>query len=186
MESNYSDEQLLAESKHRPYLFAILLDRYEAAFLRKALSILRNKEEAEEVVQDAFTKIYLHADTFDPERGGSFSSWGYKILMNTAFTRYQKRKRESSKTAHLDPEIYEILPDTHGEKIEDKEIRDYVLTALAKMPETLSRVLSLHFLEGLPQKEIAKREQISVGAVKTRVYRAKEEFRKISNNYSAI
>jgi len=49
------------------------------------------------------------------------------------------------------------------------------------MPKNLSRVLSLHFIERRPQKQIAQMENLSVGAVKTRIYRAKKEFKKVSN-----
>ena len=58
---------------------------------------------------------------------------------------------------------------------------DYVVSILSEIPEHLSRILSKHFIEGKPQKDIAKEEGISVGAVKTRVHRAKEAFRKEMN-----
>jgi DNA-directed RNA polymerase specialized sigma24 family protein len=62
-----SDEDLLQRSQSRPWLYAILLERYQDAFMRKARSILRNDLDAEEVVQDTFTKIYMNADKFVPQ-----------------------------------------------------------------------------------------------------------------------
>ncbi|MEK7179151.1 MAG: sigma-70 region 4 domain-containing protein [Patescibacteria group bacterium] len=53
---------------------------------------------------------------------------------------------------------------------------------LSRMPKQLSRVLKLHFLDGMPQKEIAAMESVSVSAIKTRIYRAKREFKKVNKN----
>lgn len=112
--------------------------------------------------------------------GASFKSWAYRILLNTVFTRYQKRKRDWSHTAALDPEIYEMLPDLESRTAERAEVSEYILSVLVRLPENFARVLELHFLEGKPQKEIAEMENLSVGAVKTRIHRAKEEFRKVA------
>lgn len=173
-----SDEDVLALSVHTPRHFKVLIERYQDAFLRKAFSIVRNKEDAEEVVQEVFSKIYRYADRFTVQEGASFSSWGYRILMNTSFTRYQRLKREWGAIQKLDPEIYESLPDTQTEYFEKFELSDYVVSILAEMPDTLSRILHKHFIEGKPHKDIAEEEGISVGAVKTRVHRAKDAFRK--------
>lgn len=173
-----TDEEILALSVREPEHFRILLLRYQDAFLRKAISILKNKEDAEEVVQETFSKIYRYADKFTVQEGASFSSWGYRILMNTSFTRYQKLKKDWGALQTLDPEIYETLPDTKTEHFEKFEMSDYVVSILSELPDKLARILDKHFIEGKPQKDIAEEEGITVGAVKTRVHRAKEAFRK--------
>lgn len=173
-----TDEEVLALCVREPEHFRILLERYQDAFLRKAISILKSKEDAEEVTQEAFSKIYLYADRFTVQAGASFGSWGYRILVNAAFTRYQKLKKDLNNLQRLDPEIYEILPDTKARQFEKLEMSDYVVSILSEMPDTLARILNKHFIEGKPQKDIASEEGISVGAVKTRVHRAKEAFRR--------
>lgn len=173
-----SDEEVLAISVREPEHFKIILERYQDAFLRKAISILKNKEDAEEVVQETFSKIYLYAEKFTVQEGASFSSWGYRILMNTSFTRYQKLKKDWNNLQKLEPEMYETLPDTKTEQFEKFEMSDYVVSIFSEMPDKLARILHKHFIEGKPQKDIAEEEGISVGAVKTRVHRAKEAFRK--------
>lgn len=175
-----SDEEILALSVRQPYLFGILLDRYQDAFLRKAESVLHNKEDAEDVAQEAFTKIYRYADRFQTQEGASFKSWGYKILLNTAFTRYQKMKKRRGAVFNPEPEWYEAMADTNTQQFEKEELKDYIISVLSRMPEHLSKVLHLHFIDGRSQEEIAKTEGVSVGAIKTRVYRAKKEFRKIN------
>src|SRR6185369_17902443 len=150
-----TDAELLARSKREPELFAVLVRRYEAALLRRAKSILRSPEDAEEVVQDAFTKMYLYADKYQPQEGASFSSWMYTILNRVAYTKYSARRKEGGRMAELEPEHYESLPDARAEFIEDLSIRNEVIAALAKLPETSAKILRLQFIEGKSQEEIA-------------------------------
>lgn len=171
-----SDVEVLTLSRSEPEAFGVLLDRYEDAFLRKAQSILYSREDAEEVVQDTFTRIYLYGDRYSPQEGASFSSWSYLILTRLAFTRYQKRKKERGRTAAMEPEAFERLPDTES-FLENMTVRDEVLSALARLPEAAARVLTLQFLEGKSQEEIAAIEGSTVSAVKTRVHRAKKQFK---------
>jgi RNA polymerase sigma-70 factor (ECF subfamily) len=171
-----SDEDVFLAARTQPYLFSIILDRYQEPFFNKAKSILRSEEDAQDVVQMTFTKIYLHSGRFTPQGAGSFKSWGYKVLMNTTFTQYQKMKR--TRGVQLTDELEEILPDVKQmSAAEHKELIDYVGSILNRMPDHLASILGKFFLEDKSQDEIAKEEGISVGAVKTRVYRAKEAFR---------
>lgn len=172
-----SDAELLARSRQEPELFATLVRRYEAPLLRRARTILYSPEDAEEAVQDAFTKMYLYADSFHPQEGASFSSWAYTILNRVAYTKYKAKSIERGRRAELTPEHYESLPDARAEFLEDLSIRNEVIAALAKLPETASRILRLQFIEGKSQEEIAESEQLSVPAVKTRVHRAKKLFK---------
>jgi RNA polymerase sigma-70 factor, ECF subfamily len=176
-----ADEVVLAASRTNPIAFELLVDRYEDAFMRKARHILRTREDAEEVVQDTFTRIYLYADRYQPQEGAQFSSWAYAILIRLAFTRYQKMKKNRERTSDLDPEVYERLPD-EAAFIEDLTIRDEVLMALSKMPEAAARMLRLQFIEGKSQEEIATLESSTVSAVKTRVHRAKKQFKELFIN----
>lgn len=175
--SALSDAELLARSRREPELFAFLVRRYEAPLVRRARAILRSPEEAEEAVQDAFTKMYLYADRYQEQAGASFSSWAYTILNRVAYTRYQAKKAERSERAELAPEHYESLPDAKAEFLEDLSVRNEVLAALAKLPEAAARILRLQFIEGKTQEEIAEHEQLSIPAVKTRVHRAKKLFK---------
>ncbi len=177
------DEDILIASLGTPSLFAKLVHKYEAPFLRKAMSIVHEEREAEDIVQEAFVKIYLNARKFKVIEGAQFSSWGYRILINTALTHYAKRKREKMTRADLDPEILELFPDKSVEEFGKKEISDEVVSVLVKMHPLFAQVLTAFFIEGKPQEEIAKNEGVSVGAIKTRVHRAKREFERL---YRAI
>lgn len=174
-----SDEEILALSVSHPSLFALLVRKYEEPFLRKAMGIVREREEAEDVVQEAFTKIYLNAKKFKVVEGAQFSSWAYRIVINTALTHYQKRKRRGNAEFGLDEEIWALIPDKNLRQFEKKELMDEVASVLSRMPAPMARALSLFFIEGKTQEEIAETEGLSVGAVKTRVHRAKAEFKKV-------
>ncbi|PIR83088.1 hypothetical protein COU19_02230 [Candidatus Kaiserbacteria bacterium CG10_big_fil_rev_8_21_14_0_10_56_12] len=173
-----SDAELLVRSQKEPDLFAILVRRYEAPLLRRAKKILWSPEDAEEVVQDAFTKMYLYADRYHSQEGATFASWAYTILNRVAYTKYAARRKEGAHHVELEPEHYESFPDERAEFLEDLSIRNEVLAALAKIPEAAARILRLQFIEGKTQEEIAASEQLSIPAVKTRVHRAKRLFKK--------
>lgn len=176
-----SDEEVLERSKKEPWMFAILLERYQEAFMRKARSIVRNELDAEEVVQDAFTKIYVHAEKFAPQEGAKFSSWAYRILMNTAFTRYQKLVKEGKRVVNIDPEFEELFGERSNHSgFEDK--RDAIERVLSRMPGHFVFVLKLHYLEHYSHADIAEETGESVGTIKARIHRAKEAFRKESTD----
>ena len=175
-----SDEEILQRSQKEPWIFAVLLDRYQEAFLRKARSIIHNELDAEEVVQDTFTKIYIHAASFEPQAGAKFSSWAYRILMNTAFTRYQKKIKEGERFTMLDPEFEAMVPDrTVGAVVYERN--DAVERVLARLPEHFVYVLRRHYLERWPHQAIADETGETVGTIKARIHRAKAAFRKESS-----
>lgn len=182
--NNKSDEEILSLSLTHPSLFAILVRKYEAPFMRKAMSIVHEKEEAEDIVQEAFTKIYLNASKFQVVEGATFSSWGYRILINTALTHYAKRKKEGGRTVELDAEIWALIPDRNLRQFEQKELLDLVASVLTRMPTAMASALNKFFIEGKSQEEIANEEGASVGAVKTRVHRAKAEFKRVFETLS--
>ncbi len=171
-----SDEEILGRAQGEPWLFTALLERYQAAFLRKARSIIYNELDAEEVVQDAFTKIYMNAHRFEVREGAKFSSWAYTILINTALTRYQKCVKEGKRTILLDPELFERL----GEMKEHSgfnDNKDAIERVLERLPGHFAKVLRLHYLEHWSHKDIADEAGETVGAIKARIHRAKEQFR---------
>ncbi len=172
-----TDEVILARVQSEPWLFTAILERYQAAFLRKAKTIIHNEQDAEEVVQDAFTKIYMNAHKFEIREGAKFSSWAYTILINTALTRYQKCVKEGKRTLLLDPEYLELMGDMKEHSAFNQDA-DAIERVLARMPGHFARVLRLHYLEHWSHKDIAKETGESVGAVKARIHRAKAEFRK--------
>ena len=171
------DEAILERVQREPWLFTAILERYQAAFLRKAKTIIHNEQDAEEVVQDAFTKIYMNAHRFEVRAGAKFSSWAYTILVNTALTRYQKCVKEGKRTMLLDPEYMEMMGEMKEHTAFNQDA-DAIERVLARLPGHFARVLRLHYLEHWSHKDIADETGETVGAIKARIHRAKAEFRK--------
>src|SRR3989344_7520274 len=163
--AGHSDEELLGLSVAHPSLFALLVRKYEAPFLRKALSIVRDENDAQDIVQEAFTKIYLNAKKFKVVEGATFSSWGYRILVNTALTHYARRKRRGARTVDLSEEIWNLIPDRNLRQFEKRELEDLITSVLIRMSPLFARALSVFFLEGKSQEEMARQENVSVGAI---------------------
>lgn len=171
-----SDEEILVYSQSHPDAFEVLVSRYQHTFLERARFIVKTTDEAEDVVQDTFVRIYRFAPRFRGE-SGTFRSWGMTILMNVARTRYQRQAKERSRSVLLTPEHYESLAEpSQKEAVQAKDIVERALPLLSK---DAAHILRLAYLEDLPYQEIASREGLQVGAVKTRVHRAKKELRRI-------
>jgi len=150
---------VLAASISAPGTFEILVDRYQSAFVRKARSIVGPREEVADIVMETFTKIYANAGRFKEVPGASFSSWGYKILINTALTYYQKLKRRNGVVVELETEHYESLADNRDD-FKDKEIRDMVAAFISKLPNLITGKVterSFHQSESVAEANIETR-----------------------------
>jgi len=180
--SHLPDEEILRRSFREPSQFKILVDRYQEAFLRKAMSIVRKQEDAEDVVQDTFVKIYKYGDRFKKQAGVQFKSWAYKILMNNAFTHYQELKKKANTVEYLDPVLYdEEKPVSYNQDLAAiSDARTVVKSVVEKMPEHLGRVLGLYYLEDRSYKDICRLEKLSMTALKMRLFRAKRLFKSLS------
>jgi RNA polymerase sigma-70 factor (ECF subfamily) len=175
--NEWEDDKILIESQSSPWLYEILVERYQEPFLRKVRGIVRNPLDAEEVVQDAFTKIYINANKYEPQSGAKFSSWAYRILLNTAFTRYQKLVKENQRFVAIDPE-YEQLYGEMKEHVGFEYKRDGIERILERLPGHFALVLKLHYLERWSHQDIAEHTNENVGTIKARIHRAKAAFRK--------
>jgi len=173
-----SDEQLLAASLSQPALFSELVARYEKPFLNKIIRMLGDKDEAEDIVQETFVKIYIQGHRFTDQGENSFRAWAYTVLIRTALSYLRKVKRERLATVHLDNELIEALADKSN-AFDLYELKDEILSVLSRLPGAVRRILSLRFLEGLTYEEIAAEEGVSEGAVRTRLSRARREFEKV-------
>ena len=182
--NQYKDEEILAASLNKPALFKILVDRYEEAFIRKAVGILRNHEEAEDIVQETFVKIYLHGKKLKKMEGIEFKSWAYKILVNTAISRYRKiSKKWQAESA--DPLDLELASEKHlstEDIVLESETKSITADLISRLPKPLARLVSLYYIEDKPYKEIAEKESLTIPALKMKLFRAKKMLKDFVNN----
>lgn len=179
------DAEVLTLSVSQPDAFEVLVDRYQRAFQRKATSILGSEDDARDAVQETFVRIYVAAKKFRPREGASFSSWGYTILINQCYTAYRKRQRALGVSFDDNPELAESIPDQAGLlELENRLTADYVMRMISKLPALLRRAVERHFIDGLPQKDIAVEEGVSAGVIRQRIHRAKQELRKLDLRFA--
>lgn len=167
------DHELLLWSIEDPKVFGAIVDRYQEPFFRKALSITHNEEDAKDLVQEAFVKIYLNASKFEKRAGAAFNSWAYKILLNTCFSHYKKHKKEKGNVT-LDESFLNV-----EEPIEEESLKERFALALSRIPEKSAKLLRLLVLDGRSQKDVSRLLDIKEAVVRVRLHRAKESFQKM-------
>ncbi|MES2437233.1 MAG: RNA polymerase sigma factor [Patescibacteria group bacterium] len=177
-----TDAEWLALSIDHPSAFGVLVNRYQKEFLAKVTFMLKNKVEAEDIVQEAFVKIYINAKKFKVMEGASFKSWAYKILLNTCYTHCLKQKREKQFLNSMAGEDLDLF--SAQDEFEKKMDLDRVLMVISKIPQALGRILTLNIVQGKSYEDIAVEEKVSEGAIRTRIHRAKNEFKKVSKLYA--
>ena len=179
------DEEILRKSLENPSLFSLLVEKYQVPFLRKAQGIVHGKESAEDIVQETFTKIYLHADKFKKQEGIEFKSWAWRILVNTALTHYRKLKKTFGDVSYLDEILSEDKegeqdPNLIVESALDKDDRmGLIKEAIEMLPPESADLVKAHYIEDRPYEEIAKKHGISVGALKMKLFRARKVLKEL-------
>lgn len=179
-EEKMRDEEILRASQKEPAIFELLVEKYQAPLMRAAWRVVRNKEEAEDIVQEAFVKMYKKADKFEKLEGINFSSWAYKVTINTAITHYRKLKK--GEVLAEDPGVYE--KPYEGGAVEDHiavtaDARHVVAKVLEDMPPHLKTVLHSYYFGDKSYQTIAAEEEISIPTLKMRLFRAKKVLKKL-------
>lgn len=173
------DEEVLWASLNEPSLFRVLVDKYQSPFLRMAFGVVRSREEAEDIVQEAFCDIYRNALKFKKQDGASFKSWAYRVVLNKAISHYRKLKRERERTTLLEPAHYENLGVEEGLS-KDLDRRITVERFLEYLPQDLKRVVAAYYIEDKSYADIANEENISLSTLKMRLFRAKRMLKEIA------
>ena len=131
--------------------FVQLVDKYKDLSLSLAHSIVKDRDKAEDVLQDAFIKVYKKASSF--KRQSAFSSWLYRIVVNTAYNALKKEKKyREMDDGTLEVNSIEENPDT--DKIREEDQKKYIMMALERLRPDEALVLRLHYLCGYTISEI--------------------------------
>ncbi len=177
---NPSDEQLIQESLKDKNKFATLVERYEQRLLRyiKRLTGHTNNQ-AEDILQEAFIKIYRNLNNFDPNL--KFSSWAYRITHNEAVNHIKKTKEtipietDDQETKNL---INILESDTNiPEEISKKELAEKVQKTIEDLPKKYRDVIILYYLEEKDYAEISDILKKPTGTIGTLLSRAKSKFK---------
>ena len=167
--------------------FEALVRSHGGRMLSVAKRMLRNEDDAQDAVQDAFLAAFRAIDRF--EGGSRLGTWLHRIVVNAALMKLRSRRRRPEEP--LDELLPRFLEDGHMERpaqpwgqpadraLESQELRRLVLDGIAGLPETYRTILLLRDVEDLDTDEAARALEISPGAVKTRLHRARLALREI-------
>jgi RNA polymerase sigma-70 factor (ECF subfamily) len=155
-------------------LFEVLMRRHNQRLYRATLAILRDRDEAEDVVQQAYINAYAHLGQF--ESRSSFATWLTRIAVYEAYARLRRRQPEEplgesamelSDPLSIDPEHETI----------NSELRETLEAEIGSLPEAYRVVFMLREVEGLDTADTAELLGVSEDVVKTRLSRARERLR---------
>ena len=154
--------------------FAVLIDRHKDLVFTIAMNITRNREDAEEVAQDAFLKAFQKLASFRKESG--FQTWLYRIAYNEAISKIRKNK---IRTLDLEEEIMEGTPDEEVEEeiagLDEQEQKLVISKILDKLPEIDRVIVTLFYLDSNPVTEIAEVTGLGESNVKVRLHRVRKK-----------
>lgn len=170
-----SDIEILMLSYKEPARFAEIFNRHSGRLLAIARRSLGSKDEAEDVVQETFVRVYKHGSKF-LEKGGDFKLWSNGILRNCIIDQIRKRARkEISLTEEMENMV--AAQSDHA----DFESSNYISSIFKMIGSSGAEVLHLRFVLGKSFKEIGKIMGIKSNTARVRAHRAKKDFMEVHN-----
>jgi RNA polymerase sigma-70 factor (ECF subfamily) len=191
LEEPVSDElQLVRAAKGGDVsAFEQLVKRYDRNVFRIANHITHSREDAEDVVQEAFLKAYSNLEKFQEQ--SKFYTWLVRIAVNEALMKLRKRRPErfvsldedvKTEDDSLPREVADWSPNPE-QLYNQEELRDILSRTIQGLPPTFRTVFVLRDVEGLSTEETAEALDLSVPAVKSRLLRARLQLRERLNRY---
>lgn len=181
-DSDESLMRLIAKGNHQA--FAILVRRHTDRFYAASFRMAGRQAEAEDMVQEAFLKIWQKPDLWKEGKGAKFTTWFYRVLINLNIDRMRK-----SKNMAPDNQILEFVadnrpsPETSAAASEEEE---RIEAAIQSLPERQRTALNLCFYEGLSNAEAADVMGVKTKALESLVMRAKAGLREFLNKGNTV
>jgi RNA polymerase sigma-70 factor, ECF subfamily len=171
----------------RETAFRELVRRYERPVFSLVFRMVRDRETAEDLSQDAFIKVLNHIDKYSPEF--KFSSWLFKIANNVAID-WMRRKRldtvsmdgspHATTAAEVEATTFDLAAQQESalDELEARELGSAIERAIAKLRPEYRACIMLRHVEGRSYEEIATTLDLPLGTVKTYIHRARHELRR--------
>jgi RNA polymerase sigma-70 factor, ECF subfamily len=160
-------------------LFELLMRRYNERIYRAARSIVRDEQEAEDVMQQAYVNAFTHLRQFNGS--AQFSTWLTRIAINEALARVRRRGRYEA----LDDDLSNVEPFMPTNPVQNPErqafvgeLRGLLEWAIDTLPDGMREVFVLRDVEGLSTAEVAESLEVSEDVVKTRLSRGRAALRR--------
>jgi RNA polymerase sigma-70 factor (ECF subfamily) len=163
-----------------------LLDRYQRPVFSLVYRMVRDREQAEDIAQETFVKVFNHLEGFNPKY--KFSSWIFKIASNLSIDHLRKKQPETISldgsrhaTTAEETESSRIQVESRDENpeefLESRELGAEIEKAIGALRPEYRTAIVLRHVEGRPYEEIAEIMDIPLGTVKTYIHRARSELR---------
>jgi RNA polymerase sigma-70 factor (ECF subfamily) len=178
---NSSDNELIAQIRAgQSRQYAQLVDRHKDKAFTLAVRLVGDRRDAEELVQDAFVRVYRSLDAF---RGDAkFSTWFYRIVYNLCMTRISRRRGQPKHVDIDHDELMDSLVEDDEQMIDEKmgndELAAMLKVELETMPDQFKSVMTLFYVQEMSYEEICETTQLPLGTVKTNLFRARSMLRK--------
>lgn len=160
--------------------FRRLVKMHESQAMTLAVRVLKSREEAEEIVQDAFVRAFRNLHQFRGE--AKFGTWLHRIVYNLCMTKVSRRRNDRLYQSLDEPGIDLPLADESAssglEQLQDRELRQYLTKAVDELPEKLRTVVTLFYVHEMKYNEICTVMDLPEGTVKTYLFRGRAMLRK--------
>lgn len=181
--------------------FEQIVDKYKDKALTLGMRILKNREDAEDALQESFVKTFRAIVDKQFEERSKFSTYFYRIVYNTALDFYKKHKTRNYNLLKIDEPVkignddekilenFELDIDTNNyetsrvfvteKRTLDNEAQEIVNRYLEQIPEKYAAILTLFYINDLSHEEIAQTLRLPIGTVKNRIFRAKDKLKQV-------
>ena len=191
MHEEKSDRELITEVLNgNESLFCFLVRRYEKQIFNYIYRLVKQKEEAEDLAQETFTKAFFALRQYDHTY--EFSTWLFRIALNVCRDYFRRRKiaffslntpvGEEEETEWGELIEQNSFPDPDGE-LDNRELRRELEKAIDHLPLKFKEVIVLRHLEGLSYSDISEITNLPAGTVKTYLHRARKKLQKELKKY---
>lgn len=173
--------------------FRQLFERYHRRAFAVALGVVKNKQDALDIVQDAFIKVHRHIGSF--QGSSSFYTWLYRIIMNLAIDHVRKGRhqkdsefdervaRDSGDVAGDGTMLPRMLDGNPGKTAVRRELSEKIQAALMELPEYHRAVILMREVEGLSYEEMAKIMKVPKGTIMSRLFHARRKMQEALEGY---
>jgi RNA polymerase sigma-70 factor (ECF subfamily) len=193
-QSAYTDQELVMRAcRGESIAFSQLVSKYYERSVRVAYGMLRSREDAEDVVQEAFCRAHRKLSSFEGQ--ASFYTWFYRIVVNLCIDETRKRKRsklvdlgddvQAGPLATSDALYLNLDESDPTQSVERAQLRNVLMKAVAALPEIHRSVVVLREVEGLSYEEIADTLKIKKGTVMSRLFHARKALQQSLTKLSA-
>lgn len=154
--------------------FEMLVKKYQNQVINTVYSLIGTTQDADDIAQEVFIKVYKNLGSFNKK--AKFSTWLYRISVNTAYNHLKKEKRPLP-SDYL--QATDVFKKSSLEELESREKQELIRKSIERLPFRFRRVIVLKEIEGLSYKDIAKTLGCRLGTVESRLFRARRMLKKI-------